>query len=159
MRPDIKFETPRRRETPRKCARITPTYSSRFRLSSLAKKIRDLTEPSEPNIQPQQHPTEPEVSRTEPGSLQLSCTDSQKNTPHEPEKMATFPEDERLMPENEPENILKIQVLRKQPPKPAIQSFRTPSPPKPSAIQRISRHALETFGHSHISPFKISREP
>jgi hypothetical protein len=33
-----------------------------------------------------------------------------KIPPHEPEKISALPEDEQLMPENEPENILKIQL-------------------------------------------------
>jgi hypothetical protein len=43
-------------------------------------KIADLTEPTEPNVATQQHPTEPQLSRTEPGSLPTEPTEPKAST-------------------------------------------------------------------------------
>jgi hypothetical protein len=75
------------------------------------------TQASDPRLNPVCHPSrDASDASTDASSTVLRLNpvirvNRVKNfPPSEPEKKTTFPEDQRLMPENEPENILKIQL-------------------------------------------------
>ena len=118
-----------------------------------SKKNCRITEPGEPGPKRQQLPTEPQVSRsepqaspTEPGSLQLSLIQTLPKINfdlREPENSGAFPENERLMPENEPENILKIQLRWGSNALSPLILFRSADPSLhtiPDSIQRCQRY-------------------
>jgi hypothetical protein len=60
-----------------------------------------------PTIQSQPQPLEPQLSLS---AATVAPQPRKKILPAEPENFGALPEDQRLMPENEPEKNLKIQV-------------------------------------------------